>query len=1341
MKKSMMIGLSLAIVSLSACVKAPVEDLPEAKIVLTAMTENPAETRTLVMETEGETTAKVYWEPGDSFTGFVGTQKGDFYAQISEPSDTAPFWGWFENGSWTPGMDLWAVYPFNWEASFEDGVITTVLPARQTARPGAFGRETNLSVAHTTSGTIQFYNVCGGVRFKVEEEGIREVILQGMDGEILSGKVKVGFQDELPAVLDVEEGKHAISLVPEYVYSSEGGYDRTFHKDVWYYFVALPGTLEKGFVLDFFKENEHGSRIFDKPVTVKRSIYGTLTHADEGVSYTPCADGAIIFKDQKVKSILASHFDVSGDGNISVHEAAIVRSFLVNKTRTRADEGKESIFAGTDITSFDELVYFTGLTRIEDGAFAGCEDLQSITIPETVTSIGDNAFNGCTGLQTILVLSPTPPAIGTDAFANSGDCPISVPENAVDQYVSAWNEYAPRIKAAEEPVCPTPEKVDLGLPSGTLWASFNLGASKPEEYGDYYAWGETKTKSVFSWSTYKWYKSEGGNWGLTKYCADSEYGFDGFKDDKWILDPEDDAAYVKLGEAWRMPTAGDWDELARLCTLEWVSLGGVDCAKLTGPNGNSIILPPGGGAAEASDFTEVGEIGVFWSSSAVNFDDEGAWGFGFYKDMDEDDTDFPYPGRCLLTTPYGERKSGVTIRPVYGPAPVLAESITLDKTEMNIKPGVTATLTATVLPGTVTHQVPLWVSDDERVATVSSTGEVTGVGVGETVIYAVLMDGLKMAQCTVMVGCPEAVDLGLPSGIRWASFNLGASYPYGDYYAWGETAPYYESGDAQSDSPRWGSSWSPYYGVEIDYGIAGYSWDSYKFSDYHWNYNEQIYEVNPGAVMKYNYDDGIAVLEPEDDAAHSLLGGEWRMPSWAEMEELKTACTWEWTTQDGINGYKVTGPSGNSIFFPAADARVGTSAIEDLGSWGYCWASSIYPGSSYYAMGLGFSESKVSVGGYARYYGFSIRPVRGTVPHPVESVSLNQSEISLLVGESATLQATVFPENATFTGTGWSYTYTSSGAGATISLQKGENGWIVTGLVEGTATVRATSMDGGKVGTCQVTVVDPELEKIRDLLGLYTATSTVGAYRENPWTIQLVSDAGDNHKVWFRNLYSNSYLTGDDAMFYGILDETVSTITIPYGQQAAYTYNDVPMSLYWLDADNNYGKTGSCSVTIVRDGAGKVTGLDFDENCGFFAYFEDLDGYLGFAYPHITAEKQSMSESSMSVKPAKTVAKQPSVPLLKGKAAPLRKIFRTTERRPEMVLLTGDSGQNLVDQGIERRGSGRGVVDHQGKDNRVLASPVRRRDVPAEAADPVHRSALHVHPFFKGGVRFGHAGD
>ena len=156
------------------------------------------------------------------------------------------------------------------------------------------------------------------------------------------------------------------------------------------------------------------------------------------------------------------------------------------------------------------------------------------------------------------------------------------------------------------------EYVDLGLPSGLKWATCNVGANTPEEYGYYFAWGEVEPKTTYNWSTYKYCVDNYNN--LTKYCSQSSYGNNGFTDNKTVLDPEDDAATFNWGGAWRMPTKAEQDELREKCTWVWTSQNGVNGYKVTGPNGNSIFLPAAGYMYEGT-LGYAGSFGDYWSSS------------------------------------------------------------------------------------------------------------------------------------------------------------------------------------------------------------------------------------------------------------------------------------------------------------------------------------------------------------------------------------------------------------------------------------------------------------------------------------------------------------------------------------------------------------------------------------------------------------------------------------------------------------------------------------------------------------------------------------------------------
>ena len=167
------------------------------------------------------------------------------------------------------------------------------------------------------------------------------------------------------------------------------------------------------------------------------------------------------------------------------------------------------------------------------------------------------------------------------------------------------------------------EYVDLGLPSGTLWASCNVGANAPEEYGDYFAWGETSPKEVYYWSNYKW--CNGNDYKLTKYCTESKYGF---VDHKTQLSQEDDAAYVNWGASWCMPTKEQEKELIDKCTWAETTQNGVYGLLVTGPNGNTIFLPATGIRFENGLYL-TGANGGYWSRSLYEYSSNESCGLFF----------------------------------------------------------------------------------------------------------------------------------------------------------------------------------------------------------------------------------------------------------------------------------------------------------------------------------------------------------------------------------------------------------------------------------------------------------------------------------------------------------------------------------------------------------------------------------------------------------------------------------------------------------------------------------------------------------------------------------------
>lgn len=185
------------------------------------------------------------------------------------------------------------------------------------------------------------------------------------------------------------------------------------------------------------------------------------------------------------------------------------------------------------------------------------------------------------------------------------------------------------------------EYVDLGLPSGTLWATTNVGASEPEDYGYYFAWGEVEPKSTCNWSTYKWMKEGYSDWeGCNKYTiADGQtsgcwYNNGTFVGDNKIeLDLEDDAAYMNWGEGWRMPSRAQQDELrdTNNCTWTWTNINGKNGYLVKSKRNESSLFLPAAGYRNGGSLGDAGSWGIYWSRSLSPSSSDYASGLGFYS--------------------------------------------------------------------------------------------------------------------------------------------------------------------------------------------------------------------------------------------------------------------------------------------------------------------------------------------------------------------------------------------------------------------------------------------------------------------------------------------------------------------------------------------------------------------------------------------------------------------------------------------------------------------------------------------------------------------------------------
>lgn len=484
------------------------------------------------------------------------------------------------------------------------------------------------------------------------------------------------------------------------------------------------------------------------------------------------------------------------------------------------------------------------------------------------------------------------------------------------------------------------ELIDLGL--SVKWASCNLGATKPEDYGGYYQWAgleDVTDKSIcLDWNHCPYHSALDENPGWAKYNTLPDRGTVDYKN---VLDPEDDVAHIRLGGNWRMPTEEEWQELKNTsnCSWTWTTINGINGYKVqskkAGFTDNWIFLPAAGSRI-GYVLSDNGFVGIYWSSSLFSYDSDSAIALPFSSGG--------------VSQNGSLRFNGVSIRPVFGER-VRVTGVSLDRKSLTLCTDQWSKLTATVTPANAPEKGIIWTSSDNSVATVDYVGNVKAVSLGAATIIAKTVDGEFIAECELTVKSPElkAVDLGLPSGIKWADCNLGAYNPedIGGYYQWAGL----ENVTSTGIYPYWDN--------------CPYHTGSNRFAGW-MKYNTEPYI---GSV------DNKTVLDPEDDVAHVKLGGNWRMPTEEEFKELIDNCTSEWTTLNEINGTKFTSmKNGNSIFLPAT----GYHDYDDLycvGSYGYYWSSSLRTDIPYSAYCLSFGSDNVVTCDYERFFGLVVRPV------------------------------------------------------------------------------------------------------------------------------------------------------------------------------------------------------------------------------------------------------------------------------------------------------------------------------------------------------------------------------
>lgn len=262
---------TVALAALLGALSCNMREVKDPQLVTFQAVQGDSPASKTVLQSDGS----IFWSPGDEINLFYGENgAARFKADNTQAAAHTTFTGSLE-GFLPNGQDaFWAVCPYSAETRFTGSAVGLYVPESQVGMPGSYDPDAFISLARSQDYTLQFYNLCGGIKFSVMHEGIQYVTFHGNRQELLAGQVNVAFNEEgRPVVQEWLEGLSELSLQ-----APESG----FEVGQWYYIAALPATLSAGYTMTFMDAagGKVAERVVEEPVTIKRSVWGKLTEAD-----------------------------------------------------------------------------------------------------------------------------------------------------------------------------------------------------------------------------------------------------------------------------------------------------------------------------------------------------------------------------------------------------------------------------------------------------------------------------------------------------------------------------------------------------------------------------------------------------------------------------------------------------------------------------------------------------------------------------------------------------------------------------------------------------------------------------------------------------------------------------------------------------------------------------------------------------------------------------------------------------------------------------------------------------------------------------------------------------
>ena len=952
--------------------------IPEKEIVLTATREgvNPG-TKSFRLDD-----GSVWWSPAEEVSVFYGSGSSGgskFVSMNTAIAETVELQGSVQMAG--SGKDFWAVYPYSEENSCDGNSITTVIPDQQTGVEGNFSNDAFPTVAKSSSLSLAFWNICGGVKFFVSRSDIKSVTFKGNNNEPLAGKVRVSFGiDGTPVVQEVIDAKAEVTLV-----APEGG---AFKPGKYYYVTLLPKALDSGFTITFSTEKEKGELVSDKAQTIKRSTFGVLKNVDSKVSNWE----STVVEPEWVDLGLSVKWATMNVGATKLEEYGDYFAWGETKPKTTNNWSTYKFELGTDYKGpFSKYVTNSSYGTVDNKTVLDPEDdaahvnwggswrmptdaeWTELRTKCTWTWTTQNGVNGrkVTGPNGNSIFLPAAGRRGVSSlfFAGSYGLFWSSSLNTGNPY-RAWyvDFYSDDVgmydlyRCYGQSVRPVYGEFVIVSSISLDKTSLDLCPGDSEQLTTSIIPANATAKDVH------WESSDTsvanvdkdgivaavavGSATITAYASSGVSTSCEVTVSNTIETIEDFAKeYVKILDIWEKTTGTvDYVMKSDAESINPTSQTLVENAHYV-PMATTITV--GGKTYNTADMLELA-LRSFLLLRGYDGNETEKNGFGNIPKFNPLPMSAPVPethNYYFGNYPYAEPSNGGYLCKVDGDKEIYrqVEVRILDnwaQRSVNFQHGQSITNMCTY--PRADHNITDYKGCFSAMRALITYAHFFKYMLDNNLEKA---DGIEGSQIirSELFGVehqetePLAVDLGL--SVKWATFNVGATKPeeYGDYFAWGET------------KPKTTNNWSTY---KLELG-----------TDYKGPFSKYVTKSSYGMV------DNKTVLDPGDDAAHEKWGGSWRMPTDAEWTELRTKCTWTWTTQNGVKGRKVTGPNGNSIFLPAAGNRGGTY-LNDAGSFGYYWSSSLNTGNPYDAWSVYFYSGDVGRDYYCdRCYGQSVRPV------------------------------------------------------------------------------------------------------------------------------------------------------------------------------------------------------------------------------------------------------------------------------------------------------------------------------------------------------------------------------